>query len=312
MSIIVDNLTKVYGQQKALDGISFTVDEGEIVGFLGPNGAGKSTTMKIATCFIPPTSGTLKVCGFEVLEQPHQVKSRVGYLPEHNPLYLDMYVHEYLGFIGSLHGLRGSHLRQRTGHVVELFGLTKEQNKKIGALSKGYRQRVGLAQALIHDPPVLILDEPTTGLDPNQIVEIRSLIKEVSRSKTVLFSTHIMQEVQALCQRVVIIDNGSIAADRSVDQLQQESKLADGGLTIKIDFDHQVEVNELLKIEGIASAKPHPTGGFLLSTVDKTDLRSRIFKHAVEQQWTLVEMQLVAESLEEIFQGLTGKGGTDV
>ncbi len=312
MSIVVDNLTKIYGQQKALDGISFTLDEGEIVGFLGPNGAGKSTTMKIATCYIPPTSGALKVCGFDVLEQPHQVKSRVGYLPEHNPLYLDMYVHEYLSFIGSLHALRGSHLRQRTGHVVELFGLTKEQNKKISALSKGYRQRVGLAQALIHDPPVLILDEPTTGLDPNQIVEIRSLIKEVSRSKTVLFSTHIMQEVQALCQRVVIIDNGTIAADRSVDQLQQESKLATGGLTIKIDFDHQVEINELLKIEGIASAKSHPTGGFLLSTVDKTDLRSRIFKHAVKQQWTLVEMQLVAESLEEIFQGLTGKGGTDV
>ena len=308
MSISVENLTKIYGQQKALDGISFSLKEGEIVGFLGPNGAGKSTTMKIATCYIPPTSGSLKVCGYDVEEQPQAVKSRVGYLPEHNPLYLDLYVHEYLGFIGSLHGLRGGYLRQRTAKMVELFGLVKEQNKKIGALSKGYRQRVGLAQALIHDPQVLILDEPTTGLDPNQIVEIRNLIKEVSHSKTVLFSTHIMQEVQALCERVVIIDNGVIAADQSVDKLQEESKQATPGLTIKVDFDHEIDSAELSKIEGIESVREDPTGGYLLQTKDQQDVRGNIFKHAVAQQWTMVEIQVIAESLEEIFQGLTGKG----
>lgn len=308
MSIAAKNLTKIYGQQRALDAISFTLKEGEIVGFLGPNGAGKSTTMKIATGYIPPTSGSLEVCGFEVTDHPRSVKSRVGYLPEHNPLYLDMYVHEYLAFIGSLHGLGGSYLQQRKQHVVSLFGLAKEQNKKIGALSKGYRQRVGLAQALIHDPQVLILDEPTTGLDPNQIVEIRALIKEVSHSKTVLFSTHIMQEVQALCQRVIILDNGKIAADRAVEELQTSNE-KNSGSTILVNFDHKVSPEDLLKISGVVEIKKNPNGGYLLLTESKADIRPIIFNHIVAQKWTLVEMQLITESLEAIFQDITGKGG---
>lgn len=312
MSIAVENLTKIYGVQKALDDVSFHLREGEIVGFLGPNGAGKSTTMKIATCYVPPTSGTLKVCGYDVTLNPREVKQQIGYLPEHNPLYLDMYVHEYLSFIGSLHALRGAHLRQRTRHVVSLFGLVKEQNKKIGALSKGYRQRVGLAQALIHDPRVLILDEPTTGLDPNQIVEIRNLIKEVSQAKTVLFSTHIMQEVQALCKRVVIIDNGIIVADRAVEQLQEASKDRSQGLTIRIAFHNKISEDQLLEIPGVTQVKNDPRGGYLLRTADTRDIRPEIFSHVVAQGWTLIELQLVSESLEQIFQGLTGKGGADV
>src|SRR6478735_7768220 len=203
MSVIVSNLTKTYGTQNAIDSISFQAGKGEILGFLGPNGAGKSTTMKIATCYIPPTSGVVTVAGYDVVESPLGVRKNVGYLPEHNPLYLDMYVHEYLEFIGSLHSIKGSKLKGRVQEMVEMTGLTLEQNKKLGALSKGYRQRVGLAQAMIHEPQVLILDEPTTGLDPNQILEIRSLIKNIGKEKTVLFSTHIMQEVQALCDRVV-------------------------------------------------------------------------------------------------------------
>jgi len=310
MPITVKNLTKLYGQQKALDTISFSLNEGEIVGFLGPNGAGKSTTMKIATGFIPPTSGSLEVCGFDVVEKPQKVKQLIGYLPEHNPLYLDMYVHEYLHFIGSLHGLHGKFLNSRTKKMVALFGLSKEQNKKIGDLSKGYRQRVGLAQALIHDPKVLILDEPTTGLDPNQIVEIRRLIKEVSRSKTVLFSTHIMQEVQALCQRVIIIDSGKIVADRPVEQLQEETK-TQKGLVLQVNFKDPVQAQQLMEIESVAEVKPNPKGGFLLRTYDDTDTRHLIFEHAVQHQWTLIEMQVVEDSLEEIFQELTGKQSSD-
>ena len=222
MSLQIKNLTKIYGLQKALNDISFTVNEGEIVGFLGPNGAGKSSTMKIATCYLPPTSGQVSVGGFDVVEQPMKVKQITGYLPEHNPLYLDLYVHEYLLFIGGLYGLNKQKLKARVGEMIELCGLTLEQNKKIEALSKGYRQRVGLAQALIHDPKVLILDEPTSGLDPNQLVEIRKLIKDISQNKTVIFSTHIMQEVQALCDRVVVINKGEIVADDSLDNLLRQ------------------------------------------------------------------------------------------
>jgi len=219
MSLSVSNLTKVYGTQKAVNNISFEAHQGEILGFLGPNGAGKSTTMKIATCFLPPTSGQVRVCDYDVEKNPIKVRELVGYLPEHNPLYLDMYVHEYLRFIASLHNMHGSKAKKAVNHTVELVGLTKEQNKKIGALSKGYRQRVGLAQALIHEPKVLILDEPTTGLDPNQIVEIREVIKSISQDKTVVFSTHIMQEVQALCNRVIIIQDGELVANDTMEQL---------------------------------------------------------------------------------------------
>ena len=219
MSIQVIGLTKIYGEQKAVDGISFELKKGEIVGFLGPNGAGKSTTMKMITGYLPPTDGTAKVCGFDVQEQAMDVRKRVGYLPEANPLYYDMYVREYLEFSAGIHGL--SKPKQRIEEMVNITGLTKEAHKKIGMLSKGYKQRVGLAQAMLHNPEVLILDEPTSGLDPNQIVEIRDLIINIGKEKTVLLSTHIMQEVQAMCSRVIIINNGNIVADDSIDGLRR-------------------------------------------------------------------------------------------
>ncbi|WP_448519080.1 ATP-binding cassette domain-containing protein [Rhodoflexus sp.] len=225
MSVIISGLTKQYGSQLAVNQVSFHVGQGEIVGFLGPNGAGKSTTMKIATGYLPATAGSVTVCGFDVAQQTAEVKKRVGYLPEHNPLYLDMYVREHLEFAGKLHGLKGARLQQRVAEMVNRCGLEREQHKKVGALSKGYRQRVGLAQALIHNPPVLILDEPTTGLDPNQIIEIRQLILSTATDKTVLLSTHIMQEVQAICQRVVIINLGKIVADASVSELTSDTSL---------------------------------------------------------------------------------------
>ncbi|MDR1725994.1 MAG: ATP-binding cassette domain-containing protein [Bacteroidales bacterium] len=211
MSISIKNITKIYGYQKALDNVSLEINDREVVGLLGPNGAGKSTLMKIITCFIPPTEGTIKVCGEDIFENSMAVRSNIGYLPEHNPLYLDMYVREFLFFVSGLYKIKNK--KERIEQMIEITGLRKEVNKKIGALSKGYRQRVGLAQALIHDPKVLILDEPTTGLDPNQLVEIRSLIKEVGKAKTVLLSTHIMQEVEAVCKRTIIINNGQVVAD---------------------------------------------------------------------------------------------------
>lgn len=224
MSIKIQNLTKLYGSQKAVDNISFEVNTGEIVGFLGPNGAGKSTTMKISTGYLPASSGTVEVCGFEVNTAPMDVRKNIGYLAEHNPLYLEMYVGEFLEFIGSLYHLKGKFLKDRIAGVIDLVGLELEKKKKIGQLSKGYRQRVGLAQALIHDPKVLILDEPTTGLDPNQLAEIRSVIKNIGAQKTVVFSTHIMQEVEAICDRVIIINKGKIIENKSLAELKQSGK----------------------------------------------------------------------------------------
>ena len=224
MSIQVQNLTKIYGEQRAVNDITFDVNPGEIVGFLGPNGAGKSTTMKIATGYLPATSGTVSVCGFDVQKKPMDVRRNIGYLPEHNPLYLDMYVKEFLEFVGSLYKIKGKALANRITEVIDLVGLTLEQKKKIGQLSKGYRQRVGLAQALIHNPPVLILDEPTTGLDPNQLAEIRQVIRTIGKEKTVIFSTHIMQEVEAICDRVVIINKGNIVADNLLHDLQRDGQ----------------------------------------------------------------------------------------
>lgn len=220
----VQNLTKIYGTQKAVNDISFEAKKGEIVGFLGPNGAGKSTTMKIATCYLTATAGTVEVCGFDVQKLPMEARRNIGYLPEHNPLYLEMYVKEFLEFIGGIYGLKGQTLQKRIDEIIELLGLTLEYKKKIGQLSKGYRQRVGLAQALIHDPQVLILDEPTTGLDPNQLAEIRGVIRNIGREKTVIFSTHIMQEVEAICDRVIIINRGNIVEDTSLDNLQKAGK----------------------------------------------------------------------------------------
>ncbi len=220
----IQNLTKIYGSQKAVNDITFEANMGEIVGFLGPNGAGKSTTMKIATCYLTATSGNVEVCGYDVEQNAMEVRKNIGYLSENNPLYLDMYVKEFLEFVGSIYGLKGQYLQRRISEVVELFGLTLEQKKKIGQLSKGYRQRVGLAQALIHDPKVLILDEPTTGLDPNQLAEIRSIIRNLGREKTVIFSTHILQEVEAICDRVVIINHGIIVKNCPINELRQVGK----------------------------------------------------------------------------------------
>ena len=213
MSISIKNLTKIYGEQKALDNINIEIEQGQIVGLLGPNGAGKSTMMKILTCFIPPTEGEVKVCGYDIFDNPMQVRANIGYLPEQNPLYYDMYVREFLTFIAGIHKIDKKIRKQRVEEIIELTGISKEVNKKISMLSKGYKQRVGIAQALIHDPKVLILDEPTTGLDPNQLVEIRELIKQIGQTKTVLLSTHIMQEVEAVCSRVIIINNGKLVAD---------------------------------------------------------------------------------------------------
>src|SRR5688572_496924 len=242
MSIFGKNLTKIYGRQKAVNNISFEVSKSEIVGFLGPNGAGKSTTMKIATSYVPPTEGQVTVGGYDVVSHSIDVKRMTGYLPEHNPLYLDMYVHEYLRFIGKLYGMRGRVLTNRVEDMVMLCGLTIEQNKKIETLSKGYRQRVGLAQALIHDPDVLILDEPTSGLDPNQLIEIRKLIKEISTNKTVIFSTHIMQEVSALCNRVIVINQGEIVAD---DQLSNLMKGQQSETVVIVEFEGNVSLHDL-------------------------------------------------------------------
>jgi ABC-2 type transport system ATP-binding protein len=220
----VQNLTKIYGSQKAVDNISFEAKAGEIVGFLGPNGAGKSTTMKIATCYLAATSGSVEVCGYDVQQNPMEVRQNIGYLPEHNPLYLDMYVKEFLEFVGGIYGIKGQYLQKRILEVIDLLGLTLEHKKKIGQLSKGYRQRVGLAQALIHDPKVLILDEPTTGLDPNQLAEIRGVIRNIGKEKTVIFSTHIMQEVEAICDKVVVINHGNIVKDSPLSEMKQSGK----------------------------------------------------------------------------------------
>jgi ABC-2 type transport system ATP-binding protein len=224
MSISIQNLTKLYNEQKALDNVSLEINNGEIVGLLGPNGAGKSTMMKIITCFIPPTKGSVKVCGYDIFDNPMDVRKKIGYLPEHNPLYLDMYVREFLDFIAGVHGL-GKQKKERIEQMIEMTGLTKEVNKKIGTLSKGYRQRVGIAQAMIHDPEVLILDEPTSGLDPNQLVEVRDLIKNAGKNKTVLLSTHIMQEVEAVCDRTIIINNGQVVADDNTKHLASGQSL---------------------------------------------------------------------------------------
>jgi ABC-2 type transport system ATP-binding protein len=306
MGIEIKDLTKVYGPQAAVDQLSFTVSTGEIVGFLGPNGAGKSTTMKIATCYLPPSSGTVLVNGFDVLDQPKEVRRQVGYLPEHNPLYLDMYVREYLHFVGKLHGLGSTQVKARTQEMIELCGLTKERHKKIGALSKGYRQRVGLAQALIHDPQVLILDEPTTGLDPNQIVEIRQLIKEVGQAKTVLFSTHIMQEVSALCDRVLIINGGKLVADSPVADLRNMGRQ---DTRILAEFEAEVQPEEsLLALPGVERVEPAGPLKYRIIAAPKTDLRSAIFRLAGEKGWPLVGLQQEENTLEKLFQDLTKPG----
>ena len=304
MSVKVTNLSKIYGSQHAVNDISFTAEEGQIVGFLGPNGAGKSTTMKIATGYLPPSSGTIEVCGFDVVQNSLEVRKNVGYLPEHNPLYLDMYIHEYLHFIGSLHQLKGAFLKEQVAKMIELCGLTLEQNKLIGALSKGYRQRVGLAQALIHDPKVLILDEPTTGLDPNQILEIRNVIKTISKDKTVIFSTHIMQEVQALCDRVIIINHGQIVADEEVQKLKD---LQQGGTLLIVEFDSEIETALFEKIPQIATVQKRKDFVYELKMNGSDDVRAEIFALIKEQNWKLLQLTTEEISLEKVFQQLTNR-----
>ena len=301
MSIVIQNLSKVYGAQRALNNISFSVEAGEIVGFLGPNGAGKSTTFKITTGFLPPTEGTVSVAGFNVAEQAMSVKKVIGYLPEHNPLYLDMFVHEYLQFVGGLYGMKGKILKAKVGEMVERCGLTREQNKKIETLSKGYRQRVGLAQALLHDPKVLILDEPTSGLDPNQLVEIRKLIKEVSENKTVIFSTHIMQEVEALCDRVVIINKGEIVANDRLSYLLAGKRKA----AFVVEFEGEVSVEELKQIPGVDTVEVLKIGIYKIEGKEGVDIRSELFRFAADKQLSLVGLKQEQQNLESIFQELT-------
>jgi ABC-2 type transport system ATP-binding protein len=301
MSIEVAGLSKVFDKQAAVNNISFSATKGEIVGFLGPNGAGKSTTMKIITGYIPPTEGVVKVCGFDVVSQSLKTRAKVGYLPEHNPLYLEMYVHEYLRFAGSLQASEKRFMKERIPEMIALCGLTKEQNKLIGQLSKGYRQRVGLAQALLHDPEVLVLDEPTTGLDPNQIIEIRELIRGVSKDKTVILSTHIMQEVQALCSRVLIINNGNLIADDIPDKLQNRKQET---TVISVEFKEAVDPTLISGIEGIMNATKDGNLIIVETTAD-FDVRPAIFKFATDNGLTLLGMQQESRSMEDVFRQLT-------
>lgn len=304
MSLVVKNLLKQYGSQRAVNSISFRVETGEIVGFLGPNGAGKSTTMKIATGYVPPTSGEVSVAGFDVAAQPLEVKQVTGYLPEHNPLYTDMFVHEYLQFIGKLYGLGGKALKSRVREMVDLCGLTVEQNKKIETLSKGYRQRVGLAQALIHNPKVLILDEPTTGLDPNQILEIRSLIKSISKNKTVIFSTHIMQEVSALCDRVIVINKGELVADDSLPNLM---KMQGRNVTLIAEFEGAVDEGDLKQVAGVDAVTRLDQFKFRIHAQAGVDIRPEIFRFAADRKLSLLGLRQEEGSLENIFRELTAK-----
>lgn len=306
MSFQVNHLSKIYGRQKAVDDISFSIERGEIVGFLGPNGAGKSTTMKIATTYLPPSSGKVLVNGLDVEEQPMKVKKIIGYLPEHNPLYLDMYVHEYLRFIGSVYGLSSKQLKPRIGQIVEMCGLSQEQNKRIELLSKGYRQRVGLAQALIHNPEVLILDEPTSGLDPNQIIEIRKLIKQISQNKTVIFSTHIMQEVQALCDRVIVINKGQIVAD---DQLKNIIKGKGGAAVLVVELQGEINQEDLLEVQGVAEIYKSGSA-FRIVSEEGVDVRAELFRFTAERNITVISLKQEENTLEEIFRSLTTEATT--
>lgn len=301
MSIIVENISKLYGEQKALDDVSFTIIPGEIVGLLGPNGAGKSTMMKIITCFIPPTSGNITVYGDDIYEHSLEVRKKVGYLPENNPLYLDLYVKEYLEFVAGIYKVANK--KERVKEMIHLAGLEIEQHKKIGALSKGYRQRVGLAQAMIHDPAVLILDEPTSGLDPNQLVEIRNLIKEIGKEKTIMLSTHIMQEVEAVCSRAIIIDKGRIVADDKTSNLSARST---GSQVLSVEFNKTVSISLLEKIKGVKMVTKISDNMFKIETGD-LDIREDIFQFAVKNDIAVLSLQKSEQGLEEVFQQLTKK-----
>ncbi|MDB5227740.1 MAG: gliding motility-associated transporter ATP-binding subunit GldA [Bacteroidota bacterium] len=308
MPITVNHLSKIYAEQKAVNDVSFEVKKGEILGFLGPNGAGKSTTMKMLACYIPPSSGSANVGGFDIITQPLNVKQNIGYLPENNPLYYEMYVKEFLGFALSVHSPQSTvHSSQKIKSVIDLVGLNTEQHKKIGALSKGYKQRVGLAQALIHDPEILILDEPTSGLDPNQLADIRNLIKELGKTKTIIFSTHIMQEVQAVCDRVIIINKGKLVADDKPENLQQ---LLGEEILIEVEFENVMEENELNEIKSIYKIDKRSSTHFVLHGKDSAQMRKDIFAFAMSKNNPLLTMKQESRSLEEVFQQLTNKNET--
>ncbi|WP_119789226.1 gliding motility-associated ABC transporter ATP-binding subunit GldA [Flavobacterium anhuiense] len=297
MSIEVNSISKSYGEQKALNEISFKIEKGEIVGFLGPNGAGKSTLMKILTTYLLADSGSALVNGHDVMTNPKEVQRSIGYLPEHNPLYLDLYVREYLAFNADVYNVPKSRIEE----VIQLTGLTPESHKKIGQLSKGYRQRVGLANALLHDPEVLILDEPTTGLDPNQLMEIRNVIKNAGKNKTVFLSTHIMQEVEAICDRVIIIDKGQIVADNKLDHLVT----ADKEQVIEVEFDYKVEEQLLAKLENISSyINTHDMTWELTFVTDK-DMRPAIFDFANENGLKTLQLNQKNKNLEAVFREIT-------
>lgn len=302
MSIRVDNLCKVYGDQKALNDISFSVNKGEIVGFLGPNGAGKSTTMKILTGYLKQTAGEAMICGLNVAAQPLEIKKKIGYLPESNPLYYDMYVKEYLGFIAGVHKIKNKPAAIK--NVIETVGLGPEQKKQIGQLSKGYKQRVGLAAALIYDPEVLILDEPTTGLDPNQIIEIRELIKQQGKNKTVLFSSHILQEVEAICNRVIIINKGELVADDTLINLQAAGE---NRHRIVVEFAAEVSVELLAQIAEPAQVQQVSGTRYQLFAQDPGLLRRQLRELALQHDLDIISMQSENQSLESVFKELTGK-----
>jgi ABC-2 type transport system ATP-binding protein len=304
MSIEIKNLLKEYGEQKAVNNISFKVDKGEIVGFLGPNGAGKSTTMKIITGYLQPTRGEAFVCGINVNDEPLEIKKKIGYLPEANALYYDMYVREYLGFIAELHEVRSQ--KSEVGRIIELVGLSVESKKKIGQLSKGYKQRVGLAAALIHDPEVLILDEPTSGLDPNQIIEIREVIKKQGQNKTVLFSSHILQEVEAMCDRVIIINKGELVADDKLSNLQ---KAGEKQINIKVEFKEVVPIDWLKELENISSVKNIQQSIFNIQCSNAELVKKQILQLSIEKNLNIISLNSEGQSLEDIFRNLTVVAG---
>ena len=299
MSIKVKNVTKFYGTQKALDKVSFSIDTGQIVGFIGPNGAGKTTMMRIITGFLSPSSGRVFVNGTDARANSLAVRRLIGYLPENNPLYYDMYVHEFLSFIAGLYGLKNR--KKLVNKIIDITGLGPEQHKRIGQLSKGYKQRVGLAQAIIHDPQVLILDEPTSGLDPNQIIQIRNLISQLGKEKTVMLSTHIMQEVEAICDRIIIINHGHIVADDSPETIHE--RVEEDELTFVVEFDSQVEQSLLEKIQGVDSVRQIKASHWLITS--KEDIRRRIFDFAVDNKIAVLSMDMKKKSLEQVFHELT-------
>jgi len=309
MSISVNSVFKYYSEQAALKDVSFEINSGEIVGFLGPNGAGKSTMMKIITCFLTASSGEVKVCGLDVEADSIEVRKKVGYLPEHNPLYLDMYVKEYLAFVAGIYNTKSTDgekidIKARVAEMIKLVGLTKEQSKKIGALSKGYRQRVGLAQAMIHNPEVLILDEPTSGLDPNQLVEIRQLIQEIGKTKTIMLSTHIMQEVEAICDRIIIIKDGEIVANDTKSKMHQ---IQGSSQVVFVEFDQSATRTQLKEIAGVKTVKNVIENQWIFAAKPGQDIRSAIAKYAQSNNLLVLTIRIEEQSIEDVFKALTSQ-----